>query len=232
MQARPRPYDHAVAESVTPGRTVPIINVLLDVPDDIFAGITTGELTRHGSVVRNQAGAIFAHLKDGLRPADAQEAVSKGAATVQKNAKVIAIGLGVAAVAAAGVAVFTAATRGKKQGAELEMPMCIRRFTASLGAYLDAARVGHLDATDIERLISDLDVVKAESDSGRITVDFSIGQWKVLVQLVADYTRKLAETNRVETSDLRELDRQPDGNVVFDLRRHLEVQKQIFKNAA
>ncbi|MFI6239299.1 hypothetical protein ACIBEF_05415 [Micromonospora sp. NPDC050795] len=215
---------------------MPIINVPLDVPDDIFAGITAGELTRYGGVVRNHAGAILVHLKDGLRSAETQRAVSKGAATVRKSSKVIAVGLGVAAVAAVGVAVLAAATRvkrqGSPQGAELEMPICIQRFTVSLRAYLDAARDGRLGEKDVERLVSDLDAVEPESDSGRIAIDFSIGQWKALVQLVADYTRRLAEANRVETSDLRELAHPTDGDVVLGLRRHLELQKQIFKNAA
>ncbi|MBQ1076788.1 hypothetical protein KBX06_27100 [Micromonospora sp. C31] len=214
---------------------MPIINVPLDVPDDIFAGITAGELTRYGGVVRNHAGATLVHLKDGLSSAETQRAVSKGAATVRKSSKVTAVGLGVAA-AAVGVAVLAAATRVKKQGspqgAELEMPICIQRFTVSLRAYLDAARDGRLGEKDVERLVSDLDAVESEFDSGRIAVDFSIGQWKALVQLVADYTRRLAEANRVETSDLRELAHLPDGDVVLDLRRHLELQKQIFKNAA
>ncbi|WP_327652612.1 hypothetical protein [Micromonospora aurantiaca] len=215
---------------------MPIINVPLDVPDDIFAGITAGELTRYGGVVRNHAGAILVHLKDGLRSAETQRAVSKGAATVRRSSRVTAVGLGVAAVAAVGVAVLAAATRVKKhgspRGAELEMPICIQRFTVSLSAYLDAARDGRLGGKDVERLVSDLDAVEAESDSGRITVEFSIDQWKALVQLVADHTRRLAEANRVETSNLRELAHPPDGDVVLDLRRHLELQKQIFKNAA
>ncbi|MEU1604050.1 hypothetical protein [Micromonospora matsumotoense] len=215
---------------------MPIINVPLDVPDDIFAGITAGELTRYGGVVRNHAGAILVHLKDGLSSAETQRAVSKGAATVRKSSKATAVGLGVAAVAAVGIAVLAAATRVKKQGspqgAELEMPICIQRFTVSLQAYLDAARDGRLNAKDVERLVSDLDAVKAESDSGRITVDFSIDQWRALLQLVTDYTKRLAEANRVDTSDLRESAHPPDGDVVFGLRHHLELQKQIFKNAA
>jgi hypothetical protein len=211
---------------------MPIINVPLDVPDDIYTRITSGELIRHGGVVRDHAGAISALLKDGLFPADPQDAVSTGAVTLRKSSKAIVIGLGVAAVAAAGVAVFKAATKMKKQGVEPEVPTCIQRFTASLCAYLDAARDERLAAKNVEHLISDLDAVKAESDSGRITVDFSIDQWETLGNLVAEYTRRLAEANQVETSDLRELTRHPDGNVIFDLRRHLEVQKRIFKNTA
>ncbi|MEU7908560.1 hypothetical protein [Actinoplanes sp. NPDC049118] len=61
--------------------------------------------------MRDQAGVILTHLKDGPRPADAQKAALKGAATFWKSCKVIAIGLGVAAVAAAGVAAFKASTR-------------------------------------------------------------------------------------------------------------------------
>jgi plasmid stabilization system protein ParE len=209
---------------------VPIINVPLDVPADILAALATGELTRYGSVVRNQAGAIVMHLKDGMSSPPAQEAVAKVAALARKNSRFLLLGLGVAAATAVGVAVYKAVTADQKSAEDA--PECVQRFTTSLGAYLAAARDGRLGVDDVDRLIADLDTVKAESDSGRIAVDFAVDQWETLTRLVADHTRRLADANRIGTDDLRELQRRPDGDVIVDLRRYLEAQKRIFKNAA
>jgi hypothetical protein len=203
---------------------VPIINVPLDVPDDIFAGLETGELTRYGGVVRDAAGTIVKHLKDGLFSEDSSDKAIGG-----KGSKIVVAGLAVAAVAAIGVAAYKVVT-GRKQGAEA--PECVRKFTTSLGTYLDAARAGNLGADDIEMVIADLDAVKAESDSGRIAVDFAVDRWQELIRLVAEHTRKLAAANGIGVGDLRELSYPSDGNVIVDLRRYLEAQRKIYKNAA
>ncbi|KMS74432.1 hypothetical protein ACM01_14205 [Streptomyces viridochromogenes] len=84
----------------------------------------------------------------------------------------------------------------------------------------------------INRLIADLDVVKAYSDEdGSVTLDFSTKHAEMLVNIVVDYTRQLAEANSV---DLNELQGGPtsENSAVVDLRRHLEVQRKIFTEAA
>ncbi|GIJ51644.1 hypothetical protein Val02_85300 [Virgisporangium aliadipatigenens] len=203
---------------------MPIINVPLDVPEDIFVGLETGELTRYGGVVRDAAGAIVKHLQDGLFPEDAA-----GKAAGGKGSRIVVASLAVAAVTAAGVAVYKVVA-SRKQSAEV--PECVRKFTVSLGAYLDAARAGTLGADDVELLIADLDAVGAESDSGRIVVDFTVDRWQELTRLVAEHTRKLAMANNIGTNDLHELSHSAGDNVIVDLRRHLEGQGRIFKNVA
>ncbi|GAA0436563.1 hypothetical protein Acor_84450 [Acrocarpospora corrugata] len=116
------------------------------------------------------------------------------------------------------------------------MPNCVEKFNASLGAYLEAVRNGCLDADVLDRLISDLDALKEESDGGRIIVGFSADQLDTLVNHVADYTRKLAESNQIELSELQESTSHSEDNspsqTIIDLRRYLGVQKQIFNRAA
>jgi UPF0288 family protein (methanogenesis marker protein 3) len=101
-----------------------------------------------------------------------------------------------------------------------------------LRAYLEAVRKGRLDAGIVGQLISDLDAVKAHSNSDSITVDFSPEQSETLVNLVVDYTRKLAEANSVELNELQEQTPDSENDAVVYLRRHLEVQRQIFTGAA
>jgi hypothetical protein len=110
------------------------------------------------------------------------------------------------------------------------LPTCIENFSASLAAYLEAARHGTLDAEIIDRLIADLDAVKAESDSGTITIEFSPEQFETLVGIVADHTRKLAEANQLELSNLPE-PANAQGATIIELRPYLAVQRELFSRA-
>jgi hypothetical protein len=147
-------------------------------------------------------------LDDGV-----QEAAKASSAQVLRNRKGVLIGLGNVAVAS-GAAYL--ATR-KTKPAQPELPTCIENFSASLAAYLEAARHGTLDAEIIDRLIADLDAVKAESDSGTITIEFSPEQSETLVGIVADHTRKLAEANQLELSNLPE-PANAQGATIIELR--------------
>lgn len=208
-----------------------VLQTALDIPDDVFARLVTGEYVRDGGVVRDLAGRLVKLLDDASPGADSQEAARATIAKALTRPKSIAMGLGVVAVAAtAGGVAFVAARR--KKAAETELPTCVQTYNASLTAYLEAARNGNLDAGIIDRLIADLDAVMEESDSGKITIDFSPAQSETLVGIVADHTRNLAEANQLELSDLQQHAPDSESGTIIDLRRYLEIQGRIFDGAA
>ncbi|WP_159029141.1 hypothetical protein [Streptomyces viridochromogenes] len=130
------------------------------------------------------------------------------------------------------VAAVIVAAKRRKQTGKPEVPECVQSYNASLAAYVEAVHEGCLELDIINRLIADLDVVKAYSDEdGSVTLDFSTKHAEMLVNIVVDYTRQLAEANSV---DLNELQGGPtsENSAVVDLRRHLEVQRKIFTEAA
>ena len=206
-----------------------VIQVALDVPAPIAARLLTGELVRVGGVVRDPAGQIVTHLDDAL-PIDVKEAVQAGIAKILRSPKGVGvlIGLGVVAVSAGG-AVYLA-TRKTKAEQLLELPTSAESLSASLAAYLEAARHGSLDAEIIDRLIADLDAVTAESDSGTITIAFLPEEWETLVGIVAGHTRTLAEANQLELSNLPE-PANAQGATIIELRPYLEVQRELFSRA-
>lgn len=198
-------------------------------PPDIEAGLKSGNLIRYGGVVRDRMGNIVKHLKEVPSPAKSQGVVGRVAASVKRPRGIItATALGVVAV---GVTTIIAAGKREEAG-KPEVPEHIENYDASLRAYLEAVRGGSLDAGIIGQLISDFDAVKAYSNNGDIIVDFSTEQSETLVNLVVDYTRKLAEANSVELDELRGQASASENEAVVDLRRHLEVQRQIFTGAA
>jgi hypothetical protein len=106
------------------------------------------------------------------------------------------------------------------------MPKRVENCNASLSAYLEAFRNEKLDADIVNRLISDLDAVKENFDSGKITIDFSTEQLDALVKLVVDYTRKLAEAHSVELSELQEPEPDSEHNLIIDLVVNLKPKNK------
>lgn len=206
-----------------------IIQVPLEIPDDIYVRVLTGEYARVGGVVRDHGGQLVKLLDDASPIDDAQEAAKASIAKVLRNRTVVAIALGVVAVATAGGAAYRA--KRKTKAAQLVLPTCVENYSDSLAAYLEAARHGSLGAEIIDRLIADLDAVKAESDSGTITIEFSPEQSETLVGIVAGHTRKLAEANERELSNLPE-PADTQGATIIELRPYLEVQRDLFSQAA
>ena len=212
---------------------MPAVQITYDVPIAIAKGLATGELNMLGTAaVRNGTG-IFAHVKEISRTVgDGENPIGASIAKSLKDPKVVVIGLGVVALVAVGGGVAGWVAGRKLQDAKPEVPESVARYNASLGAYLKAIGTGSLDADLIARLISDLDAVKEDSESGKIALEFSVQESEALVNLVADYTSKLAEANWVELCVLEATTAESADSPVIDLRRHLEAQRQIFDKSA
>jgi hypothetical protein len=212
------------------GTNVAIIQVPLEIPDEIYVRLLAGEYVRLGGVVRDHGGQLVKLLDDAPPIDDVQEAAKASMAKVLRNRTVVGVALGVVAVAATAGGVAYRAKR-KTKAAQLVLPTCVENYSDSLASYLDAARHGTLGAEIIDRLIADLDAVKAEADSGTITIKFSPEQSETLVGIVAGHTRKLAEANQRELSELPE-PANPQGATIIQLRPYLEAQRELFRQAA
>ncbi len=205
-----------------------IVDIAVAMPKQIAERVASGEYVRIGSVVRDLAGRVVAHLPEASLPEDAQEAAGSIAKAL-KDPKVIAIGLGLAALAAtAGVAGFILGK--KKQAAEPKRPKSVENCIASLRDYFEAVQNGRLDVKTIHRLNSDLDAVNKESGSGRIEI--FADQFEVLIAIVADHTWKLAEANSVDLSEVLEQIPQLGDSKIANLQRHLKVQEEILRRSA
>lgn len=207
-----------------------IIQPNLYIPPEIEAGLINGDLFRNGGVIRDHStGSIVRHLEEVPGPVNSQEAVGRVAVNLKRPGVIITVAA--LSVVALGATALIAARR-QKQTDKPEVPECVENYNASLRAYLEAVREGSLDADIISQLIFDLDAVKAYSVNGSIAIYFSTKQPGTLVNLVVDYTRKLAEANSVELNELQGQAPTSGSDVVVDLRRYLEVQRKIFTRAA
>ncbi|MFC0439671.1 hypothetical protein [Kutzneria buriramensis] len=200
------------------------VQINVDIPPEIEAGINTGDLIRDCGVVRDTAGRIVALLKETSALKPDEDAVGAAARMLKKP--VIA---GLATLAAVGTAAAAVAIVRQRKRA---LPECVKNYSDSLRAYLEAVRNQSLDAEIIDRLIADLDAVKAYSEDGNITVDFSTEQSETLVHVVIAYTRQLAQANSIDLDESPESTPTSADAPVMDLRRYLEVQRRIFNDAA
>ncbi len=148
------------------------------------------------------------------------------------------MGLVLLATAAVGASAAFVIKRHKNAGGldrltevRADVPECVSNFEASLRAYVDAGRDGILDAEIVDRLIADLDEVKAWADGGN-AVQFTFEQLEPLFSLVIGHTPALARAYSVALDDFGYQESDSDAGVVVHLRQHLEVQKRILGEAA
>jgi hypothetical protein len=208
-----------------------VLQTALDIPDDVFAGLVTGEYVRDGGVVRDLAGRLVKLLDDASPVTEAQESARAALAKSLTRPRSVVIGLAVAAVAAAAGGVALVAVR-RRRPTETAPPACVATYNASLAACLEAARAGTLDAGIINQLIADLDALLKQTSGGSVSVDISLAETQTLVGIIAEHTRSLAEANDIDLDDLAEVGAGLDGRTIVDLRRYLELQGKIFGEAA
>jgi hypothetical protein len=201
---------------------------LLDIPPEIEAGLMEGTLKLFGGVVREaDTGQIVKHLKNAAPSSEqVEEAIKK------MNPKVVLTVVAVTAAVSGAAAYLWKKRGGATQLVVVESrPDCLVDFETSLRAYVESARTGTLAADVVDKLITDLDALKAYSEAGS-DVTISFDELVPLFDLVIAHTSRLAAAYDVEGSQVDVQDDAPADGVVVTLRRHLEVQKNILENAA
>lgn len=210
---------------------MPAVQVELDVPLEIMKRIASGEYVLIGGVVRRVVGGqIVALLKPATDTAKAEEAAGRLAAVLRSRNTIAAAVVGTAVAGTAGALVVV--NRRRRRARERKAPECVASFNAALDAYLSAGREKRLDAEIISHLIAELDAVKAYADSSESMVQFPTALWASLADLIADHTRKLADANSMELSELDATAEPSTDSNVIDLRHHLVAQRRIFTTVA
>jgi hypothetical protein len=209
---------------------------LLYVPPDVQLGLANGTLLRNGSVVRKALDkTIYRHL-DEVQIPDAEEVAGAIAQRMSKAspkrwAPVVVVAVAIATGAVVVIKKYKGAReRNMPVEVEIDAPECVAKFEASLRAYVDSGRAGALDAETVDRLITDLDAVKALTDDGN-TVEFSFQKLEPLFSLVISHTSALAKAYSATLAELEQPEAHCDTEVVVHLRKHLEAQRKILEAA-
>ena len=230
-----------------------LMQVELEVPDDVYMALLNGDLIRRGGVVRDAAGQIVIHLKEvGAVDEEAGKAVAakaaamakqnkalikqnqqlaERAAMLAKQNKVILIGVGVVAAAAAVGGAIAHVIKGCKKKEDELLSEVESSFNAAMKTYLDSLRGGELNEVALAEVIANVDEVKNGLDGGTLTIDFTDGQLDALVAMLKDYTERLAKANKVELMDPPTSYSTEEALNVILLRHYLGEQQRILKAA-
>ena len=226
-----------------------IIQAAYEVPDDVYAGLATGALTRFGSVVRDRTG-IIRHLKEipipkaengtALKAASASATASKSVFSAVKDivrkhpiaAVVIGVVVGATTATAGGIAYGKFKEKKKQTQEKIELPECEKDFNNTFIAYLDEVRAGKLEESTLDTLIDELNQMKERMESSESEIVVSAEQLDTLMNIVFDYTRQLAKANSYKIVKLRKPEPDSTEEAIDGLQECLAIQKQIFATAS
>ena len=193
------------------------VQVVLDIPPDIYAGLANETLFRVGSVVRNAAtGAIVKHLEEGRFPA--KETANGVASVVQRFRSSTGGKIAVASliVPAIGLVVMG----GKVVADKWSKRRCTKALNEALAAYLDAAKVGKMTVEQIDALSSAIEAARGSGSSDSVSIAEEV------VNLVESYTFALAQANKTIWRPERGVNVVP----LVRLERSLSAQRCILGN--
>lgn len=188
--------------------------VALDIPRDVLEKLATGEWIRYGSVVRNHAGHIVAHLKE-LSPKESQSGVTDRALQIAKTHPFVSVGIVI--LTTAGGALAATVVRRKYTKTKLLGD----RFNAAMSAYISAIRDQTMSLEIVNEMLEAWESSISSSDRKADEVLDPAD-----LRLVAAYIRKFVDVNSTEGGEaLFEDD-------VIDLHAYLERQKAVIKESA
>ena len=199
------------------------VQVVLDVPPDIAAGLASGALVRVGGVVRDaNTGQIVKHLGEVRLPDKEAAKAARAIAQRALNATRGKVGAGIVVVGAVAVAV------GGKVAFDWWNSHCrAKDLNMALNAYLDAAKAGQMTVERIDSLSAAIEAARGGGlTDGGLTDLVSIAE--KVVNLVEGYTTALAEANEAVWQAEQSTDVEP----LVRLEHSLIEQRRILGEAA
>lgn len=248
-----RGYNKSIEDDPTGRYSMALIQVALEVPDDVYVALLNGDLIRRGGVVRDAAGQIVVHLKE-VGPVDEEagkavaakaaamakqnkallrqnQQLTERAAQLARQNKVILIGVGVVAAAAAVGGAIVHVVKGRKEKEAESLSEVEKSFNAAMKSYLDSLRKGKLNEEVLAAVVANVDEVKTGLNDGTLTIDFTDGQLDALVTMLKDYTERLAAANGMELAEPTTTDKNVEASNMILLSHYLGEQQRILQAA-
>jgi len=200
---------------------MPVIKVRLDVPEDVFKKLSTGEYTRSGGTIRRADGSQITNLLQDAQPNNRNTSSLKIRALefALNNPTLIKEGITVGKVIMTGLY--------KKMKYNHQASVINKIFKEKLTVYLMAVKEGSVTLEQITDLILALDDLKTNSANKHIKLHLSLEELETIGNLMFEYTKKLSSNNNVAATE--NLTSFEQDNTLINLQNYLEMQKCIFE---
>lgn len=206
---------------------MPIIQVYYEVPLDIAAKLSTGELTRFGSVVRDSY-RIVTHLKEvPFQKKKAQKAFAEVAKAAKQYKKpLICLGIVNAAIYG-GLAFVSIQERNALKEQQATVEKNNREYQSALSRYITSIKSGNLNLDAVNNLSSSLRNLEEQESKSEGKITLSKDTLDQLLGILDDYTAQLFAANGI-TSSLSQNPGAESG--IIDLIPYLDAQKRLLEN--
>lgn len=201
---------------------MPVVPIYLNIDDKTYEGVKSGVLELYGLAKNVDNKRIAKHIP--VAADAAKEGASKAIDFVRLHQKETFIISGVLAIGGtiAGTVGYVAHRKQRK----LE-----RQFGLALQEYLDSARNGTLNIDILNTLINSIEAIEKNNPKKSINLNISATQFSDLINCIFDFTKRLAEANNINTR-LINRPKYFQKKTSDDLKYYLNMQKQIFEQAA
>ncbi len=205
---------------------MPVIQETFFIPDDIMTKILTGEYIRTGGIIRFATGPNKGRIVKHLDPIELKEIEKtksiwgKVVQFAKTNKKPLIVG-SIIVGAVAGTFLYVKFKKGEAEE--------VKTFRIQLKAYIDEIRIGKLQLTSIENLLTAINELKKLKLLSDIKIELSAEDLDILVNRIYSFTLQFAKINNYNICD-GDLPRCNDS--LEDLHNQLTIQKRIFEFAA
>lgn len=201
---------------------MPIVPIYLNIDDKTYEGVKSGALELYGLAKNVDNKRIAKHIPT-ITDA-AKEGASKAIDFVRLHQKETFIISGVLVVG--GTVAGTVGYIAHRKQRKLDM-----QFGLALQEYVDSARNGALNIDILDNLINSIEAIEKNNPKKSINPNISAAQFSDLINCIFDFTRRLAEANNISTRSINR-PKYFHKKTSADLKYYLNMQKQIFEQAA
>lgn len=201
---------------------MPVVPIYLNIDEKTYAGVKAGTLELCGMAKNIDNKRVAKHIP---AVADAaKEGASKAIDFVREHKKGSLLIGGILVVGGATMGAVSYVSHRKQRQLN-------EQFGKALQAYLDAARDGVLTLEILNSLIASIEANEENSPDKSINLNVSASQFSDLIHCIFDYTLRLADANNFNSKSINR-PKYFKKKTSDDLKYYLNMQKQIFEQAA
>ena len=201
---------------------MPVVPIYLNIDEKTYEGVKNGALELCGMAKNIDTKRVAKHIPT---VADAaKEGASKAIDFVREHKKGTLLLGGVLIVGGAAAGTISYISHRKQRKLD-------EQFGEALQNYLDAARAGSLTLDKLNALIDAIDGIEKVSPNKPLNLNISASQFSDLIHCIFDFTLRMAEANNFDPKAINH-PRYFKKKTADDLKYYLNMQKQIFEQAA